>query len=148
MSNRLRQIHWLVPATTVGSLVVGILFAVGHHCFYSSLQGTTPPLAMYHVAGAQVSGQALNLAAGTAFAFLVRSCLAFAMALSYTQLAWFAIKRSTRDNTIPDIDKVTGALGNFLVLLNVFAWMKWPLLLLPALLSWYDISSIQPSACV
>jgi hypothetical protein len=43
------------------------------------------------------------------------------MALSYTQLAWFAIKRSTRDNTIPDIDKVTGALGNFLVLLNVFA---------------------------
>jgi hypothetical protein len=140
-SNRPRQIHWLVPATTVGSLVVGILFAVGHHRFYSSLKGTTPLLAMYHVTGSQVSGQALNLAAGTAFAFLVRSCLAFAMALSYTQLAWFAIKRSTCDNTIPDIDKVTGALSNFLVLFNVFAWMKWPLLLLPAFLSWYEVSS-------
>jgi hypothetical protein len=148
MSNRLRQIHWLVPATTVISLVAGILFAVGHHRFYRSLEGTTPPLAMYHVAGSQVSGQAFNLAAGTAFAFLVRSCLAFAMALSYTQLAWFAIKRSARDNTIPDIDKATGALGNFLVLMNVLAWMKWRLLLLPALLSWYGVSSIQPSAFV
>jgi hypothetical protein len=59
------------------------------------------------------------------------------MSLSYIQLAWYTIKRSSRDYTIPDIDKVTSALGNVLVVLNVFAWAKWPLMLLVALLSWY-----------
>lgn len=140
MSNALRQIHWLVPATAVGWLTAGILFAIGHHIFYDSLKGTTPSLAMYNIAGSQVSGQALNLAVGTAFAFLVRSCLALAMSLSYTQLAWYTIKQSTRDRTIPDIDKVTSALSNLLVIMNVFAWIKWPLLLLPALLSWCEVA--------
>jgi hypothetical protein len=93
---------------------------------------------VYNLAGSHISGQALNLAIGTTFAFLVRSCLAFAMPLSYIQLAWYTIKRSSRDYTIPDIDKVTSALGNVLVVLNDFAWTKWPLMLLVALLSWYD----------
>jgi hypothetical protein len=138
MRDRLRQIHWLVPASTVGSLIAGILFAIGHHLFYDSLDGKTPSLVMYDLAGSHIPGQALNLAIGTTFAFLVRSCLAFAMSLSYIQLAWYTIKRSSRDYTIPDIDKVTSALGNVLVVLNVFAWAKWPLMLLVALLSWYD----------
>ena len=140
MSDRLRHIHWLVPAFALGSLVDGILLAVGHHLFYNSLNGTTPSLLVYNFAGSQISGQALNLAIGTTFAFLVRSCLAFAMSLSCVQLAWYTIKRSSRDYTILDIDRVTSALSNLLVVLNVFAWIKWPLMLLAALLSWYSPS--------
>ena len=79
----------------VGSLIAGVLFAVGHHIFYNSLGGTVPPQSMYRVAGLHMSGQALNLAIGTTLAFLTRSCLTFAMALSYTQLAWYAVKRSS-----------------------------------------------------
>jgi len=139
MQNRLRNIHWLVPASAVGSLVAGILFAIGHHLFYNSLGGKTPPLVMHKFAGSHISGQALNLAIGTTFTFLVRSCLAFAMSLSYIQLAWYTIKRSSRDHTISDIDKVTSALSNILVVLNVSTWTKWPLMLLIALLSWYDL---------
>jgi hypothetical protein len=138
MRGQLRNIHWLVPASTVGSLIAGILFAIGHHLFYNSLDGTTPSLVMHNFAGSHISGQALNLAIGTTFAFLVRSCLAFAMSLSYIQLAWFTIKRSSRDYTISDIDKVTSAFSNLLVVLNVFTWTKWPILLFVAILSWYD----------
>lgn len=121
----------------VGWLVLGILFAVGHHVFYNSLNGSAPSLAVYNLGCSQVSIQALKLAAGTAFAFLVRSCLALAISLSYIQLAWYTIKRSSRKRTIPDIDTLTSALTNLFVVLHVFAWVKWPLLLLPALLSWY-----------
>jgi hypothetical protein len=138
MRDRLRQIHWLVPASTFGSLIAGILFAIGHHLFYNSLDGTTPTLSVYSLAGSRISGQALNLAIGTTFAFLVRSCLSFAMSLSYIQLAWYTIKRSSHDYTVSDIDRVTSALGNLLVVLNIFAWIKWPPMLLAALLSWYD----------
>lgn len=139
MRDRFQSIHWLVPASTVGSLIVGILFALGHHLFYDSSDRTTPPLLVYSPAGSHISGQALNLAIGTTFAFLVRSCLAFAMSLSYIQLAWYTIKRSSRDYTISDIDKITSSLSNLLVVLNVFAWINWPMLLLVALLSWYEL---------
>jgi hypothetical protein len=138
-----REVHWLVPVSMVGSLIVSILFAVGHHLFYSSLGGTVPPQSMYRVAGLHISGQALYLAIGTTFAFLTRSCLTFAMALSYTQLAWYAVKRSSRHPTVSDIDNVTSALRNLLVILNIFAWIKWPLMLLVALLSWYGFCSVS-----
>jgi hypothetical protein len=105
----------------VGSLIAAILFAIGHHLFYDGLDGTAPPLLVHSFAGSHISGQGLNLAIGTTFAFLVRSCLALAVSLSYIQLAWYAIKRSPRDNTISDIDRVTGALSNLLVVLNIFA---------------------------
>ena len=137
MRGPLREVHWLVPVSMVGSLIVSILLAVGHHLFYSSLGGTVPPQSMYRVAGLHISGQALYLAIGTTFAFLARSCLTFAMALSYTQLAWYAVKRSSRHPTVSNIDNVTSALRNLLVILNIFAWFKWPLMLLVALLSWY-----------
>jgi hypothetical protein len=136
MRGPLRDVHWLVPVSMVGSLLVGVLFAVGHHLFYNSLGGTVPPQSMHRVAGLHISGQALNLAIGTTFAFLTRSCLTFAMASSYTQLAWHAVKRSSRPSTVSDIDNVTSALRNLLVIFNIFAWIKWPLILLVALLSW------------
>lgn len=140
MRGPFRQVHWLVPVSMVGSLVVGVLFAVGHHFFYDSRGGTVPPQSMYRVAGLNISGQALNLAIGTTFAFLARSSLTLAMALSYTQLAWYAVKRSSRRSTVSDIDDVTSALRNLLVIFNIFAWIKWPLMLLIALLSWYHLA--------
>jgi hypothetical protein len=109
-----------------------------HTQSFSAYQEDETALVRTHVApaGTRLRRAAFNLAIGTTFAFLVRSCLAFVMSLSYIQLAWYTIKRSSRDYTIPDIDKVTSALSNVLVVLNAFTWTKWPLMLLVALLSW------------
>ena len=143
MKSQLSRIHWVVPATMVGALLLGLLFAVGHHLFYSSLAGTRPPIAIYKVAGSSFSGQELNTAVGTTFALLVRSCLVLAISLSYIQLVWYAVKSSGRELTVADMDKVTSALGNLLVVFNVFAWWRWPLVLLTAAVSWYR-TILQP----
>lgn len=138
MRDRFQHVHWLVLASMVGSLVVGILFAVGHHVSYNSRDGTTPPLLVYSLAGSQISEHALNLTIGTTFTLFVRSCLAFAMSLLYIQLAWYTVMRRAHDYTILDIDGLTSPPGNMLVVWGVFAWIKWPSLLLVALLSCYD----------
>lgn len=136
MSDRLRQLYWVIPAPLVGSLVAGILFAVGHLVFYSSLKGSAPPVVDHSVANLRISGQVIDLAAGNTLALLVRFCLSLAISSSYTQLVWYAIKRSTHSRTVVDIDRITITLSNLLIMFDVTAWFRWPFLLPAALSSW------------
>ena len=34
-----RYIHWLSPTVMVASLIAGVCFAIGHHCYYTWLDG-------------------------------------------------------------------------------------------------------------
>jgi hypothetical protein len=120
----------------VASLLLGCLFATGHHLFYQSLVGKPATADSYEIVGSKISSQQANTAVGTAFAFLVKSCLAFAVSLAYLQAAWSAAKAERRPITVANMDVLLSALSNALALTNVFAWWKWPLLLLIALIAW------------
>ena len=136
MMARLAQIHWLTPASMIASLLLGCLFATGHHLFYQSLAGKLATAHSYDIGGSKISSQQANTAVGTAFAFLVKSCLAFAVSLAYFQVAWTTAKGERRPMTVANMDVLLSAMGNALTLTNVFAWWKRPLLLLMALIAW------------
>jgi hypothetical protein len=59
------------PLTMIGLPILGVLLAAGHHLFYSSLNDTETP---------NNFKQQLNIAYGTAFAFLAKSALIAAVA--------------------------------------------------------------------
>jgi hypothetical protein len=86
---------WQVPTTMVGFLLLGGAMAVGHHYFYLSLDGTTTP---------DNFSQQLNIAYGTAFAFVAKACMIAAVVSAYTQYIWSDFRKkfimtSTIDST-------------------------------------------------
>lgn len=133
---KISHIHWFAPTSMVASLLAGVLFALGHHLFYHSLVGKSVTGETYELGGSKVSRQQLNTAIGTAFAFLTKASLASAVSLAYLQAVWAVAKRRKRPLTVGDIDMLLGGLGNALILGNVVAWWKWPLLLLVLLIAW------------
>lgn len=86
MARSNRHIHWVTPTNISATLLAGIAFALGHHFFYARLSGQNAPTGSYEFAGSRPSKQQVNIAVGTAFAFLVKSILAIAVGISYTQL--------------------------------------------------------------
>ncbi|KAH8816636.1 hypothetical protein F5884DRAFT_663758 [Xylogone sp. PMI_703] len=122
----------------IAALVAGILLAMGHHLFYSSLAGRV--VGSGDLVGG-ISKQQVNFALGTMFAFLVNSLLALAVTTSYIQIAWKAIKKEeTRISTIDTIFSVT---TNVYALAKIPTWLKHPLLLLLAATLWcIPISSV------
>lgn len=125
-------LHWRAYTTMVASLLFGILLALGHHLFYSHLNGK-PVGAPEHVIKG-VTRQQLNLTLGTLFAFLVSSFLGVAVTTSYTQIVWRAIKKRT--TTLATIDTIFHVVTNFWSLAFFSVWWKYPRLLLLALTIW------------
>lgn len=83
----------------VASLIVGFLFALGHHLFYASLdrQRAATTLEHYGILGMNVSIQQFNTAVGTAFAFLVRASLMLSIAIAYFQIfMWSVVSHEKR----------------------------------------------------
>jgi hypothetical protein len=122
----------------LGALLTGAILAVGHHLFYQSLDGTAASVETYSVLGANISKQELNIAVGTALAFLVKASLVFSISISSIQLFWREAKfsRPTRPMTLARLDYLYAALENIVTLCNVSLWWKFPLLLLIALVAW------------
>ena len=133
---RQSHIHWQAPTTAVLALVVGILFAIGHHLFYDSLSGRPAPNAGYHILGSDISSQQINIAGGTAFAFLVKASLIAAVAVCYIQLFWRTMAYRSRENTLESLDTTFSALTNILVLFKVWIWWRFPVLFSLAVASW------------
>ncbi|PPJ60669.1 hypothetical protein CBER1_03436 [Cercospora berteroae] len=133
-----------------GAVLLGLLFALGHHFFYASLHGTEAPSVYdeYHLFGASLSEQQTNTAIGTAFAFLVRACLIFAISLAYQQaVLWSAARESNRGVTVAHLDVLMSALGNLLALGTLSVWVRRPVLLLIAVMAWLvPIASIVTPA--
>ncbi|RSL68340.1 hypothetical protein CEP54_002880 [Fusarium duplospermum] len=142
-----RQIHWLTPVSMVGALLLGGLFALGHDLFYNNLAGTTVAADSFELAGAEVSRQQLNLAAGTTLAFLFKSAIVSAVSIAYFQAVWHFLKSSKREIDISNMDVLLSALGNAISLVSFSTWLKGPLLLLIAIVAWLIpvVSIITPA---
>lgn len=130
------DIDWFAPTAILVSLALGVLFAIGHHLFCSSLDGNPASGNDYSIAGSNVSQQQLNVAVGTAFTFLVRASLASAVSIAYVQLLWRALKRSSRQATLDALDTVFAAPTSVFRLFKVKVWWHYPLLFLLAAIIW------------
>jgi hypothetical protein len=134
-----RRVHWLVPTTMVGSCLAGLLLALGHHLFYSSLNSQVVPTASYHLIGHSLSIQQVNTSIGTAFAFLVRTFLALAISAAYVQVFWRSLRNTggKRPSTLNELDWAHAGLSNIFGLFNFRFGSKYPLLVCLAAVFWY-----------
>lgn len=83
----------------------------------------------FSLAGFTVSAQQANVAAGTAFAFLIKACLMVAVRTAYTQVFWASVAGAS--TTVSRLDTLAAVLQNVLLLLSGTVWWRW---LLPSLL--------------
>ena len=132
-----RKAHWRAPATILVALACGILFAAGHHLFYSSLAGEPAPSDAYNILGTNVSRQQLNIAGGTAFALLVKTSLVISLSSVFVQLFWLAITRqSSHEITLQSLDNIFDSLTDLFFLFREWFCWQYPLLFSLALTIW------------
>ncbi len=131
------SIHWQAPTTVLLALIAGVLFAVGHHIFYNSLNGKPAPNDNYNILGSHVSTQQVNIAGGTALAFLVQACLVTAIGAAYAQMFWRAMLHRTPEVTLESLDTTYSAVSNIHWMLKVWIWYRYPALFSLASIYWY-----------
>lgn len=135
------NIPWQAPATIILSLAAGVLLAIGHHLFYNHLHGRSARTDGWQILGSDVSPQQLNIAIGTAIAYLVKTFLVLALSTAYLQLLWRALLRAARGSTLGDLDTAFSGLSNLISLSKVWVWWRLPLLFALALVAWYVSAS-------
>jgi len=115
----------------ISALLAGVVFAVGHHLFYHGLAGHAVSDHYGKGFGSSVSAQEINIAIGTAFAFLVRACLVLAVSTAYIQAFWRAAKarQSEMNLTVAQLDAAFSALTNLLAFAKGPLWLRNPVLL-------------------
>ena len=133
------HIHYAAPLSMVSALLAGFLFALGHHIFYASLAGTVAPTWTLQIAGADISRQQLNTAAGTAFGFLVKSCLTVTTSIAFVQAFWRAARTSRKGLTLDSPDGTFSLLSDFLGLRKAGVWKGFPVPVLLAFIAWYAL---------
>ena len=136
MEKKKARIHWLAPASMVGALVAGVLFVGGHHLFYQNLNGK--PVSSGSFFGSPISKQEANIGIGTAFSYLVKASLVFAMSVAFAQLFWREVMVPRSPPTLSSLDSMHSALYDLLALFNIQTWLKNPLLLLIASTAWCE----------
>ena len=132
------SIYWFTPVCMVGGLFFGVLFAIGHHLFYHSLAGTNASNGAYSVLGYGVSKQQTNTSIGTAFGFIVKASLVFAVSTVYVQFFWRAVRTSSSKAGVrlSYMDATFAGLDDVLAFLDVKTWLRSPMLLLLAAVTW------------
>jgi len=133
---RKNKIYWLTPTTALLSFTAGLSLSLGHHLTYRHLAGSVAPPGEYHTLVGKISKQQLNIAIGTAFAYLVKSTLSLAVATSYAQVFWRALVTASKGARLRDIDSAYSVTQDILKLFNVGVWRRNPLLLPLALIIW------------
>ena len=134
--SKLSGIHWTTPAAIFSSLIVGVLFSLSHHLFYTHLAGTNVPNFSYDVAGYSFSKQQLNISVGNIFSYLVKAALAIALSLAYIQAAWRIVKTSKKGETLSTLDTIFSIFQDAFGFFKVKIWYRHPLLLSLAIISW------------
>jgi hypothetical protein len=118
---------------------VAALFALGHHLFYSSLDGKPAGAVLeeYSVLGVHMSDQQFNTAVGTAFAFLVRALLVVSISVAYLQILFWTITRRENDSIrLGHLDVIMSALQDLTSLVSPRSWFRRPLLWIMAVVAW------------
>ena len=135
---KISGIYWFTPTSMVAGLLIGVLFAIGHHLFYRSLTGTNISDDAYFVLGHGVSRQQLNTSIGTAFGFLVKASLAFVVSTAYVQFFWRALRSSSSKTGVPlsALNTTFAGLDDALAFLQVKTWFNSPILFLLAAITW------------
>lgn len=91
-------IHWLKePLAMPLFALVGLGLAIGHHFYFSYLDGNLVP-------GAGVSSQQIVKQVGNAFVFLALACFRASIVIAYNQYIWTIFRRNSLKVSI--IDKV------------------------------------------
>lgn len=131
-----RYIHWLSPTVMIASLIAGVCFAIGHHCYYTWLNG--------RVVG-NVGKQQWALRFGNAFATVVALCLKTAVGIAYIQHLWRTLRY--RFVSLKTINDAFGIGGNILSFLNWELWRKVQTGAVLALVLWcIPLSTLLPPA--
>ena len=131
--------HWVTPCVMVFSILIGIAFALGHHFFYASLENKPTATSDYTLYGTHYPGQQVNIAVGTAFAFLARSAFVLAISTAFYQVFWKKMKHDSRHKKPPSLQKVDVVYSgptNLVSLFNFSVWLQYPLLFLMVLSMW------------
>ena len=119
--------------------VLGVLFALGHHLFYRSLVNQTTETDDYTIMGSHYSGQQLNIAVGTAFAFLVKASFVLAASVPYHQLFWRVAKQASAIEDRPTLARLDAAYSgttNLISFLRLPMWFSYPLMFVVAAIVW------------
>ncbi|KAM0246589.1 hypothetical protein ACHAQJ_010172 [Trichoderma viride] len=121
--------------TMVIMLLIGVAFAIGHHFFYQNLSGKPPPSTVYlsGFAGG-LTGQQVNLAAGSVFAFLVNSALGAAIGTAADQALWTALR--TKSSKLGVIDNLSATTNNVWSMFDYRLWKKSPTRMVLATIFW------------
>jgi hypothetical protein len=114
------------------AFVAGIAFAAGHHFFYHHLDGKTISETTY--LNSSFTSQQLNIAIGTAFAFVFQACLVQAVSVAFIQAFYYRLlhQKAHRTPTQSDLDGAHSALNDVFMMFNMKLWWKLPTLLLLA----------------
>jgi hypothetical protein len=137
----LSDVHWKAPCTILVTYLAGLIFAIGHHLFYVSLDGKVVDAENRHF------GQQINIAIGTAFAFLVRASLIGTIGATYWQVFWGKILREGKSLPLAHLDSLAGLLGSVYEFSNVQAISRNQGLALLAVLSWLvPLATLLPPA--
>ncbi|WAO86361.1 Hypothetical protein NCS54_00363300 [Fusarium falciforme] len=113
---------WVATYSMYFFLVVGVCFAIGHHFFYSSLDGEI------------VDDQLRMLRWGTALAFACKASLTAAVLSAFDQKVWATVR--TRFLTVVALDSMFAATENPLDMLNLELLTKAKMAVAMALFGW------------
>ena len=122
------------------SLACGVLFALGHHLFYNSLQNKPTSTGDYTFMGTHHPGQQFNIALGTAFAFLVKAAFGIALSTAYYQVFWMVVKQDSEaknHRTLERLDTAFSGISSVISLLDAPMWYRYPLLFFIAATIWF-----------
>jgi hypothetical protein len=125
IDQRTSRIHWQAPTIMISSLLLGIIFAIGHDRCYNHYN-RQPVASSFE--------QKVLVNAGTAFAFLVKMFFSISTATAFSQQIWLSLKRKAE--SIGDIDTLFDILQNALYFGNVSLWARHRILALIALVTW------------
>jgi hypothetical protein len=130
-----RPVRWHIsaraPLTMLALFVSGVLVSIGHHFFYSRLDGSA---VRSLDSGSQYLTQIWIIRYGTAFAFLAKSLLASAVVVAYKQHIWINLR--ARANTVSTIDAMFAATYDVLAVLSPSLLLKAKIPALLALITW------------
>ncbi|KAK0649134.1 hypothetical protein B0T16DRAFT_491818 [Cercophora newfieldiana] len=133
------KVHWLGPTSMVTWLLLAVATAIGHHFFYTWLDGRIVQ---------SKTEQEWYGRIGTGLAFLTNALLSAASTIAYTQLLWKTLRSKTV--SVGGVDALFGATTSAWNLANLELWRRGPLLGVVAAISWMLplLAVVTPSTLV
>jgi hypothetical protein len=119
------KVHWLRPTLMVGWLLLGAAVALGHHFFFSWLDGRVVQ---------SKDEQEWYARIGTGLAFLTTILLTAASTVAYVQLLWRTLR--SRAISIEGVDALFGVTTNAWNLTSLELWRHGPLPAVVAAILW------------